>query len=323
MNDSTLSWGRIWQTILLILVMSAITVGGGVGIAAIADKLRQEGNLFPEIMLPIIVVYGVVNLLLALGVVVSILGNFKLTTSNAALGMPEGSIRAVIAIALLLIFVIAALFLASQVRTSVDAETLTRLDKDVALRLLGNGRVDKDVGTQLLTILGTLTAAVAAFYFGAKAVETGAAAARAAVPEAPALRVFPSSPATLAKTQGQTLAILVEARPSGAEVIGNVMQGDEPGGIKLKQPGTFEYTRGPSAGDVVLLRFSLKDRPDIMAALEVRAQDGNGTPGSGPSSPPAEIPPAPPADGPAAAPSEAPPAAQDGNERADLSEHST
>jgi hypothetical protein len=102
-----------------------------------------------------------------LSVIALIVGAFhalQLTSPKSAFGLPEGSIRAIIALVLILIFVVMAIYLVEAVfldpKTSTEAQT---------------------AATQILATVGTLVAAVAAFYFGSAAVTAGTRAATAAV----------------------------------------------------------------------------------------------------------------------------------------------
>jgi hypothetical protein len=67
---------------------------------------------------------GVIALIAALGGLVVLLSAFDLTDKRAALGMPEGSIRAVIALMLILLFSIMGIYIFATIRFS-DANVLT------------------------------------------------------------------------------------------------------------------------------------------------------------------------------------------------------
>jgi hypothetical protein len=69
---------------------------------------------------------GVIALIAALGGLVVLLSAFDLTDKRAALGMPEGSIRAVIALMLILPFSIMGIYIFATIRFS-DANVLKRL----------------------------------------------------------------------------------------------------------------------------------------------------------------------------------------------------
>lgn len=115
-----------------------------------------------------------------------------LASPKEALGLPDGSIRAVIALMLLVLFTIVAIFLYNRVANGVEsvdgitASQLTELRKQVPVVLTvpdtGDGPfkvyfrnmnpAGDDIAKQLITLLGTLVTAIASFYFGANAVSS-------------------------------------------------------------------------------------------------------------------------------------------------------
>jgi hypothetical protein len=120
----------------------------------------------------------------------------RLTSSSAALGLPEGSIRAIIALVLILVFVVMSIFLFNAVFLADGVGPAAR----------------NNAATQVLAVLGTLVTAVAAFYFGTSAVTTGSVAATAAIGAAQA-----QGPAAITKgsrldTDEYALAGLVNPR---------------------------------------------------------------------------------------------------------------
>jgi len=115
---------RKWDDLIFVVAkigaLGIILAGGAWLIYLIAKRTNEStGAVQFEIVLPIIVVWGVVSLLLTLGVIVSILtqhGIVKPPTeenNSDAFGLPRGSIQAAIALILLLVFIITALFVAS------------------------------------------------------------------------------------------------------------------------------------------------------------------------------------------------------------------
>jgi len=138
-------------------------------------------------------VSGAVALLLSLALLVVVLRNLGLTDPRFAVALPEGSIRAVIALLLVLLFFIASVFLYSNgrrdtgtvldpvPRATVDAippETLvsvepSTIDKTM-LRVVRHAdtAASDDLANKLLTTISTLVVAVAAFYFGANSVQS-------------------------------------------------------------------------------------------------------------------------------------------------------
>jgi hypothetical protein len=148
---------RYLAVVLLAFIVGAFGVGG---VAWLLDRHTSAGK---EVLLPILLVYGVVTLLVALASLVAILAHFGLAAPGAALGLPEGTVQAVIALVLVLIFAITAVFL-----LTIDVGS-------------GPNEVSERLATQILTTAGTLAVAVAGFYFGTRAVEAGVSAGAASV----------------------------------------------------------------------------------------------------------------------------------------------
>ena len=109
------------------------------------------------------VVFALAFLLAVIGGIVAAFSALRLTNPQQALALPEGSIRAIIALILVLIFVVMAFYL-------IETVFVDETNEDA-----------RNVATQLLATVGTLVAAVAAFYFGTAAVTTGTKAATSAV----------------------------------------------------------------------------------------------------------------------------------------------
>ena len=286
---------RLGTPILLVL----LALGGLAGIGSVLAGLQRDEIFRPEIALPILVLAGVMTLLVGLLAVVSFLQAYGLTNRTHALGLPEGSIRAVIALGLLLIFAIVSIFLYADVATpnttwspGLSAEDIERLPEDsitgIFPRRVEGGNTVYDVTTvtavdegaqdfaqQLLTLLGTLVAALTAFYFGTKEMRTAtdaavaAATAGEAAPET-VLPDYPSGEATLAAAPGTTLSdIKVMTSPLFAPLVWSVT-GDPGGVVRQVSPGVFEYVRGPQAEDVVSIEFSQARRREASARLTVR-----------------------------------------------------
>jgi len=117
-NDKPAVRENVFPVGVKIVLAATVTFGGGFLVAMLAKVLNQSGTFRSEIILPIIVVYGVVSLLLTLGVLVSILNEYGLVHREEALGLPPGSIRAAIALILLLVFIIISLYVLSVGTTS-------------------------------------------------------------------------------------------------------------------------------------------------------------------------------------------------------------
>jgi hypothetical protein len=115
------------------------------------DPRVTEANVFVFIL-----VGSVVFLMTSLLIIAGAFDQLNLSDRRQALGLPEGSIRALIALILILIFIMFGL-------------------------LLYNGAVEEEqsrLAQQLLTTIGTLVVAVAGFYFGSTTVASATAAVR-------------------------------------------------------------------------------------------------------------------------------------------------
>jgi hypothetical protein len=192
----------------------------------------------PDIVLPILILAGVVIFIAAFLIAVATFASFGLADRTQAFGMPEGTIRAVIALMLVIILAIVAVFLYVQLRdvpatelikglsraqfNALEATTIVSSEQrgetfDVRLRT--NRQASEDFAKQFLTAAITLVTAVAAFYFGSTSVEAARGAPRVSAPLL--RRVVPEF-----LTQGQTNQTL------------------EISGKNLQIPRTMKFTRG-------------------------------------------------------------------------------
>jgi hypothetical protein len=176
--------------VFLTIIALAIVFGGAL--------LFSMFNVSAEIGLPILSIAGVLLLLGTLALVAVAFVGFDLQDRTQALGLPEGSIRAVIALSLILLFAILAIYLfnAISTRDTMMLSGLTRAERDSFVAELPKDRiigiapvapaadgeatydisllVPRDPATdgfakELLILLGTLVTSIASFYFGTKA----------------------------------------------------------------------------------------------------------------------------------------------------------
>jgi hypothetical protein len=117
-------------------------------------------NVESHAQLPLLAIIGVMSLIIVLSCVAISFSSVDLADKTQALGLPNGSMRAVIAMSLILIFAIVVVFLYG---------TLTRIDKDSG-QPVEVPAAAQDFGKQLLVMLGTLITSVASFYFGTQSV---------------------------------------------------------------------------------------------------------------------------------------------------------
>lgn len=151
---STEAWKP--KMLLILMILGALVVGGMSVWIGWGIRLQTAG---PETTLPLIVILGVVVMLVTLALVAVTFSLLNLTDRGQALALPEGSVRAVIALMLLVVFAIVSIYLYSHVASDKATDAGT------------------DIAKQLIVLLGTLVTAVASFYFGSSSVSSARDAA--------------------------------------------------------------------------------------------------------------------------------------------------
>lgn len=194
--DRPTSWAVAW----LVLGFAAI-VASLVGAVLV---FKQVHFLPEEVALPLLIVACVTVLILALATAAIIFRRLGLANRVHAMGLPEGSIRAIIALLLVLIFAVVAVFLIAnadrhgsrvieritqaQANEYAASEVFSRVtmpsdiygedpsgDPWIRLTLRSAPSPSAEMSQQLLTTLGTLVVAIASFYFGSQVVQSARA----------------------------------------------------------------------------------------------------------------------------------------------------
>jgi hypothetical protein len=167
-------------TLLAVFVTSLIVL------IVILQQLKVESF----IMLPLLVIGGVLCLFIALGLTAVIFATYGLDDKTQALALPEGSIRAVIALALIILLAILSIYLYGSLSNNasiiehVSLATRDAMLTNPAYKVIGSvstgndftvqvqSRNDDavDFAKQLLVLLGTLVTSISSFYFGTRAV---------------------------------------------------------------------------------------------------------------------------------------------------------
>jgi heme/copper-type cytochrome/quinol oxidase subunit 2 len=190
-----------WSAVKALIVAAGVSVLVlGITVALLV-WLANETKGGPETALSLVFVAAAVVLILVICTLTIVLKRLRLVDGNEAMGLPRGSIRAVISLMLILLFFIAAVFLFNTTRrvppdvgerrelsgidearfASIPTELLYKSTTTVAddgtttynVVLLPDpleNQASDDLAKQLITLLGTLVTAVAAFYFGANSV---------------------------------------------------------------------------------------------------------------------------------------------------------
>jgi hypothetical protein len=179
------------------VVVLAVTVSVIFGLYQLVIGMDGK-NLNQGMSLPILAIAGVIGLLITIAVVSISFSVFSLADKTQALALPEGSIRAIIALALVVLFAILSIYLHISMSSptgqieriaglTTDEKNFLerRLTVDQLIAVTPNkatGEAERftvvyktvrnpagdDFAKQVLIMVGTLLTAVSSFYFGAK-----------------------------------------------------------------------------------------------------------------------------------------------------------
>ena len=295
MDTKEINWTAGVIGALLVAVFAlALPYGARIALGDIIDN--QIVNL------TVLALFSVIALVSAVALLAFIFAALRLTDTRHALALPQGTVRALIALSLIVIFVISAVFLfttlANDDRTDpieIGADQADNIPVDQIIskeKVSGSGgktfrvvlrlpRSDaaKEFAKQIFTTISTLVIAMAGFYFGSRTV----ARARGIVEQA-TLRILspdPGKPVKMKKHGANPLDIKLRVTPDGAAVRWDRHPpGDPKGELNQLEHTQFRYTRGDDPNtieDKVTLTFSLVDHPDVSAALDVEAETGGTT----------------------------------------------
>jgi uncharacterized membrane protein YhaH (DUF805 family) len=182
MNESN---NKIGYFVGILLVGILFTVITGFGLL-IHHLIASSENPDPELMMGILVVFSIATLMTVLFIIAVGFKSMRIADPSQALGLPEGSIRAMIALVLIMVFIIFGIFLFRKVGTSSEtyigvaastSDANIPKDKIVLFSQREDKKYDvwvvepvteegKRLAQQLLTTVGTLVVAIASFYFG-------------------------------------------------------------------------------------------------------------------------------------------------------------
>jgi len=167
----------------VVLVLSVLIVG--------IPKVLTPLSMTSEIQMGLMLVLAIGVLLILLYLMAAGFASWRPDVQNHALGLPPGSVRALIALFLIMIFTIMSVYLYRTVAGVAGSEledlTLAQVrelgDQVMAIEQDSAGKFDvtlrvpvtaagEQIALQLITLLGTLVTAVSAFYFGNAAATT-------------------------------------------------------------------------------------------------------------------------------------------------------
>jgi hypothetical protein len=208
-NDTVTAAFNKYSGNVLTFLGALVPIGALVGMFWLLTRLTKDGSG----SLALLAIGGVVVLILLLTAVAMVFKILGLTNDTQAMGLPEGSIRAVIALSLIVLFAILSVFLYQGVSTGPtytieritetqrteffqsratarDVQSKALMDKDGTTPLKNadgkalydvsyhsaNSATSDDFAKQMLVLLGTLMTAVTSFYLGAGTATTAAKA---------------------------------------------------------------------------------------------------------------------------------------------------
>jgi len=280
----------VWHASALLAWIGVIVGGSIIVVVLAANLLNERGTFPPEVVLPLVVIVGVVALLATLAVTAATFGLFGIADKGQALGLPPGSVQAVIALSLILIFAVVSLYASSSsaskefTSTGLTAAEVKAIPSDQILaKQIEQGGAKptyevtrsaededlKDINTQLLTTVSTLVIAVAGFYFGSKSVQEGnQAAIEAAGPTRSLTVIDPNSPYTR-YPKDPPLEVKVQTVPPGAAIRWKLWNDDEGHLVRLES-GTFVYHHGEKKTEgTATLYFEQIEDPGVSDSLVV------------------------------------------------------
>ncbi|HET7029316.1 MAG TPA: hypothetical protein VFI34_02305 [Candidatus Limnocylindrales bacterium] len=247
---------RIWTYVILGLLPVVVLV---VGFALYHMIVGSGGS--SEAGVTILLTSGVIGLLFALAVVAVFFHGLALVDRDEALGLPKGSVRAVIALALILIFAVLSVYLYSTIQADNSPQA--------------------DIAKQLITTVSTLVVAISSFYFGSSAVQQATATVMATQPNRRLRVLGPATPSIRQRPDGswtpEALAFTVQADP-GAGAINGSVAGDESSTL-TNAAGTWTY-RPKTPTNPVTLRFAFADDSSSAQEVAVAVQPLDGAGGS-------------------------------------------
>jgi hypothetical protein len=219
--------------------------------------------------LTLTIITGVTALLSSLVLASLILNCLNLSDREEALGLPTGSVRAIIALSLIVIFAIMSIFMFQYMDNPVTTTTTVittnstigdqNFTNSTTTVTEGTGQAMIDFTKTTLTTMGTLVVAIAAFYFGTRSVQV----AKGAEEEAE-LFIDPSGTKDW-KIGDSPIIIFVKPTPEDAAVNLKV-DGDKYESVQRgESPNRYIYTPSLTEEKTVTLAFEMPAYSDFKA----------------------------------------------------------
>jgi hypothetical protein len=232
----------------------------------------------PNMAFPLMLVFGVMALISVLALASALLDNLGLSSKSEALGLPKGSVRALIALSLIIIFAIMLVYMQMQLSASPvkDANGTILQDVNGTVQFYEPSQEKKDFALQTLTTISTLVVAVAGFYFGTRSVEVARGE-----PARTLTLSSPSNPHDMSAADKELLIILKPTPEDESVTWETSPDGDNKGTLVQIEPNRFKYTPSQDFKGTVTMRFKLSRYPDVKVELKVeRKPPANASSGS-------------------------------------------
>ncbi|HYX09674.1 MAG TPA: hypothetical protein VE912_23300 [Bacteroidales bacterium] len=281
--------GSTWS--FLIFTGSIVLIASGV----FYEIRLTNGEYIPELTLTLLLLSSVVVFLIMIIASVSLLNHYKLTNSNEAFGLPSGSVRAILALSLLIIFAISSLYLYTKLKDPGQIYKITNLTKNQvdslkAVNIIAkypneknpshydiegldtyNTTASNDFAKQVITIISTLLVAISGFYFGAKVSKQQSSSES----ESPSLNIIsPETPVNLTNPpydplNAEPILIITETKPPGLAIKKNIA-GDDPKSLETVDYNKFRYSPSKIPDGNVIISLKLASHPEILKEIIVK-----------------------------------------------------
>lgn len=137
----------LWGGLLLVVVFGAVLA-----------RLAWHEKLSAEIALPLLAIGGIVCLLMALTVVALVFAKAGLADKSQALALPEGSVRAVMALGLVVIFAIITVYLFGSLNSGTGNTAVIEVETAAEARALEDRAARPESEIEILSITPSLSA---------------------------------------------------------------------------------------------------------------------------------------------------------------------
>jgi hypothetical protein len=234
-----------WRFSIAVIGTFILLLASIVMIILLGTQILELPYIF---QLALIIIFGVITLLSSLVIASVVLTVLNLANPNESLGLPAGSVRAIIALMLILIFAIMSIFMYQYLNDPVTTHKITIesftnstsgnqtiIESTETIR--GTSEAMIDFAKQTLTTLSTLVVALAAFYFGTRSVAQ-AQKTQATV----SLTITPDSPFELKLDDMEKIDPIKVVTIPKNELVEFSIEGDLKGNInRSSTPNEFSY----------------------------------------------------------------------------------